>query len=145
MTDHPAPQSPLAPRRHRLPKAHRLKSKKLLDALFAPGGERPNKAWPLLMKVVEADLVTHSPTQAAFSVSKRRFARAVDRNQIKRHLREAWRHERHDLEEQLEKLQKQWAIVFIFVGHELPDAKRCRKAMRKLTAQAVQQLTPNTD
>ena len=130
----------MAPRRHRLPKAHRLKSKKLLDALFAPGGERPNKAWPLLMKVVEADLVTHSPTQAAFSVSKRRFARAVDRNQIKRHLREAWRHERHDLEEQLVKLQKQWAIVFIFVGQELADAQRCRKAIQKLVKQAEQRL-----
>lgn len=124
----------------RFPRSNRLKSKKLLDKLFTPGGERPLKAWPVLMKVVAADLPTQVPTQAAFSVPKRRFGRAVDRNHVKRLMREAWRHERHDLESQLMAMQKQWAIVFIFVGQELTDAQRCRKAIQKLVKQAERQL-----
>lgn len=98
------------------------------------------KAWPVLMKVVEADLPTKVPTQSAFSVPKRRFGRAVDRNRVKRLMREAWRHERHDLESELVQMHKQWAIVFIFVGQELADAQRCRKAIQKLVKQAGQRL-----
>jgi ABC-type sugar transport system ATPase subunit len=55
-------------------------------------------------------------------------------------MREAWRHERHDLESELVQMHKQWAIVFIFVGQELADAQRCRKAIQKLVKQAEQRL-----
>lgn len=120
----------------KFPKQQRLKSRKLLDAAFGPHKEKPLKAWPILMRVVPASLPARVPTQTAFSVAKRRFPRAVDRNRIKRLMREAWRHERAALEKDLVQGQQQWAIVFIFVGQELPDAARCRKAIRKLVAKS---------
>ena len=89
------------------------------------------------MKIVPADLPESVPTQAAFSAAKRKFPRAVDRNAIKRQMREAWRHERGPLENALRELEAQWAIVLIFVGQEIPDAARCRKAVGKLVGKAL--------
>lgn len=126
-----------SPGAFRFPGTHRLKSRKILGRAFEDGDVKPHKAWPLLMKIVPEKLPKPVPTQAAFAVSKRRFPRAVDRNRIKRLLREAWRHERHPLESHLKKAGVQWAIVFIFVGQEMPDAQRCRKALQQLIKKAT--------
>jgi ribonuclease P protein component len=133
----PTPSEPAAQADLRFPKRERLKSKKLLDLAFAHGGEKPLKAWPILMKIVPTDLPEKVPTQTAFSAAKRKFPRAVDRNAIKRQMREAWRHERGPLESALRDHGVQWAIVLIFVGQEIPDADRCRKAMGKLVGKAL--------
>lgn len=92
------------------------------------------------MKIVPAALPENVPTQTAFSAAKRKFPRAVDRNAIKRRMREAWRHERGPLESALRLREEQWAIVLIFVGQEIPDAARCRKAVAKLVGKALSAL-----
>ena len=67
-------------------------------------------------------------------MSKRRFKLAVDRNRIKRLLREAWRLQKHDVEELVKSREggnNQWAVVFIFVGNEIPTQDLCNEKMRK--------------
>ena len=84
------------------PKSQRLCSRKAIETLFG-SGNRCISAFPL--RVVYKWVPTHAgetvppadtlPCQVLFSVSKRRFKHAVDRNRAKRQMREAWRMHRH--------------------------------------------------
>ena len=69
------------------------------------------------------------------TVSKKKFKRAVDRNRIKRLMREAWRLEKPALENRLLTDEKQRAIVFIFVGNELPEFEEVQSAIASLVSQ----------
>ena len=73
--------------------------------------------------------------QVMVTVSKKKFKRAVDRNRVKRLLREAWRLEKMDMENRLAADEKQRAIVFIFVGHELPEFEEVQSAIALLVSQ----------
>ena len=77
---------------HSLHKGERLKSAALMDLAFQKGVKI--KAFPVLVRATAAPLTQDVPFQAAFTVGKKRFRRAVDRNRIKRLLREAWRVEK---------------------------------------------------
>jgi len=72
--------------------------------------------------------------KAAFTVSKKNFKRAVDRNKIKRHLREAYRQEKSYLYEGSEPLS--YHLVFVYTGKKMSDyhviAKQMQLLLRKL-------------
>lgn len=68
------------------PKSSRLCSRKAIESLFS-GNSRSFAAYPLRVIYQPAA----DTTQVLFSVSKRHFKHAVDRNRAKRQLREAWR------------------------------------------------------
>lgn len=87
------------------PKSQRLCSRKAIETLFGSGSQSI-VAFPLRVVYQEAanraEQVSPSdaatpPCQVLFSVSKRRFKHAVDRNRAKRQMREAWRRYRHIL------------------------------------------------
>ena len=71
----------------RFPKEEKLKSRKLIEQIFAEGESR--KKFPV--KVVFIPQETLKTHQAAFSVPKRNFKLAATRNRIKRQMREAYR------------------------------------------------------
>ena len=77
-----------------LKKAERLCGKKAIDALFAGTDSKSLSAYPIR--------IVFRPTEEAgirilVSVSKKRFRHAVDRNRVKRQLREAYRLNKHIL------------------------------------------------
>lgn len=79
-----------------LKKAERLCSKKAIDALFVGTDSKSLSAYPIravFRHTEEADI------RILVSVSKRRFKHAVDRNRVKRQLREAYRLNKHILNE----------------------------------------------
>lgn len=72
------------------------------------------------------------PVQATVSVSSRNFKKAVDRNRIKRQLREVYRLQKPDLTMQLGDINKQIALFFIYTGKELPEYNDLFEKMQKI-------------
>jgi RNase P protein component len=65
-----------------------------------------------------------SPAQVAFSVPKRLFKRAVDRNRLKRLMRESYRLQKTQLYEALIQSDSRIALSIIYIAkEELPYAK----------------------
>lgn len=94
------------------PKVERLSREKLIKELFEKGSSF--NAFPL--KVVFMPHPDQDPpaTQVLFTVSKRLFSRAVDRNAIKRRLREAYRVTRPQ-----PVASKKWLIAYIYIAREI--------------------------
>ena len=86
MTDHP----------FSLTKAERLCSKAAIERLFSHGNASM-AFFPLRAVYRKAEREEGPAVQVLFSVSKRRFKHAVDRNRAKRQMREAYRKAKHSL------------------------------------------------
>lgn len=71
-----------------LPKSQRLNSHYFIEALFTPGNSRSMTAYPLRLVYRTLDADTD---EMLISVPKRQFKHAVDRNHVKRQVREAYR------------------------------------------------------
>lgn len=67
----------------------------------------------------------------AFTVSKSKFKLAVDRNRIKRLMRQAYRTNKQDFLAQLEQENKAVALMFIFNSNRMPDFKKIEEAVKK--------------
>ena len=89
-----------------------LRKKKLIDRLFTEGSTF--YIYPFKIFWLESPLETTNPAQILFSVGKRSFKRAVDRNRIKRQLREVYRVQKHELYDKLVKDQQQCVIGIIY-------------------------------
>ena len=73
-------------------KRERMTSNLLMEALFENGSSQSVSAFPL--RAVYQTIARHSdhgPAQILISVPKKRFKHAVDRNRVKRQIREAYR------------------------------------------------------
>jgi ribonuclease P protein component len=75
--------------RHTFRKNEKLKSRKLIKQLFLKG--KSISDYPLRLIYLQSEYPSNKKIQTSFSVSKRKFRKAVDRNRIKRVLRECYR------------------------------------------------------
>ncbi|WP_083322518.1 ribonuclease P protein component [Hymenobacter lapidarius] len=86
-------------RRYTFPKEEHLCRKKLIEELFGKQGSSFG-VYPLRIVWIKSAVPTTAPPQVLISVSKRTFKRAVDRNRLKRLIREAYRLNKYRLVEQ---------------------------------------------
>ena len=114
---------------HTFPKKEKLKSRKRFDQLFAEG--KSVTSFPLKLIYLETSLPENVKIQAGVTVSKKKFKRAVDRNRIKRLLREAYRLNKHLV---FNNSDSSFAFVFLYLGKEIPSFVEVDKAMKDILA-----------
>ena len=104
--------------RYTFKKEEKLKSRKTIEQLFRDGRSFSVFPFRVLWKFTGTSV---APVQTGFAVSSKHFKKAVDRNRIKRLMREAYRLQKNDLQNLLKQQQKQLAVFIIYVGNELPE------------------------
>jgi len=72
------------------------------------------------------------PLQAGFAAGSRNFKTAVDRNRIKRLVKEAWRLQKNDLKEELSKQKRKMNVFLIYTGKELPVYSEVSSTVKKI-------------
>ena len=120
-------------------KEERLCNKKLIDELFHNGSSF--LCYPFKASWLVTDTPQAVPAQILFSVSKKRFKRAVDRNLIKRRMREAYRlNKQQQLYDLLSTTDKKVIFSVGYIGKEIADYELIEKKMLKLLNQLSAEL-----
>jgi len=114
----------------------RLKSKKEIALLFAEG--KSIAKYPIRLIYIKTTIPKETQVQTAVSVSKRNFKKAVDRNRIKRLLRESYRKNKSLV---LNNTTHQYTLMFLYTGKEMPrsiviDAKMQEILQKLITKEA---------
>lgn len=108
-------------------KKERLKSKKGFETLFAEG--KSLREFPLKLVYAKTAAEQDVPFKVAVVAPKKKFKRAVDRNRIKRLLREAYRLNKPLI---FNNIEGNFAFIFLYLGHKMPSYDEVDKAMKQL-------------
>jgi ribonuclease P protein component len=96
----------------------RLRSRKLIEKIIERG--KSIHVAPFRFSWTITKLNTVFPVQVAISVPKRFFKRAVDRNRIRRLIREVYRKNKSGLYALLKSHNIQCALLVVFSGRKVP-------------------------
>lgn len=121
-------------------KRERLVSLRLIDELFGGGHSRSVAAFPLRAVFMQRPRGAHDePLQMLISVPKKYFHHAVDRNRVKRQVREAWRLHKSLLAEALAS-DKQLLIAFVWTSDTLLPSSAVAERVANLTRRITEKL-----
>ena len=108
-----------------------LKSKRVIEQVYANGASVTS--FPLRAVFIEQPQEVQEPTAAILiNVAKKRFRHAVDRNLVKRRIREAYRTSKHPFVEALENNGKKMAVAIIYIDNKHNSTAFIRKKMARL-------------
>ncbi len=122
-------------------KEEKLKSRKLIEVLFKQGLSFSNFPFRILYLFTQNN---SAPLQCGFAVSGKNIKKAVDRNRIKRLMREAYRLQKNNLTEILKKKEKFLTVFFIYTGNNFPEyqdvsdtMQSALKRLKKIVDEAI--------
>ena len=108
-------------------KAEKLKSRKMIDQLFSEG--KSVSAFPLRLVYLKREERGDSQFKAGVSVGKRNFKKAVERNRLKRLMREAYRLNKNDF---FNNITEPYALMILYLGKSETDFQSISNKMRDL-------------
>jgi ribonuclease P protein component len=121
------------------PKTERLCSHTLIEELFTKGSSFV--CYPFRIVYIVSPLTEDVSSQVLFSVSKKRFKRAVHRNLLKRRSREAYRLNRGELMSYLSENNQQIAFAAVYISSEQLSYTVIEKGMKKALKKLQEKLT----
>lgn len=117
-------------------KREKLKSQKLIEKLFLEG--KSISAFPLRMIYLQTTFEDGSKLKTGVSVSKRNFKKAVDRNRIKRLLREAYRLNKP---EYFNNITTSYALMILYIGKETTDFDAINSKLKLLFSTFIEKIS----
>ena len=113
-------------------KRERVVSEKLIDELFNGGHSHSLAAFPLRVIYMKSEHQDgQPPVQVLISVPKKRFHHAVDRNRVKRQIREAYRRQKSLLADKVPPAQI-LVIAFVWLSDQLQPSAEIDRRVKNL-------------
>ena len=112
-------------------KSERLCSRLLIDRLFQSDSSSVS-AYPIRAVFLPVATTTQTGVSILISVPKKRFHDAVDRNRVKRQIREAYRKHKHALTAQVQTTNRGLLMAFIYVSDKIESSDQIEKRMERL-------------
>ena len=109
------------------PKKEKLTNKKVFEALFTEG--KSLREFPIKLIYLSSNSKEEAPIKVAVVAPKKKFKTAVQRNRIKRLLREAYRLNKPLI---FNNIKGNFAFIFLYLGKKTPGFNEVDKAMKKL-------------
>lgn len=122
-----------------LSKEDRLSSDKAILKLFSEGFSLFKYPIRLTFLCLHDDTSTPM-AQAAFSVPKKRFKRAVKRNLLKRRMREAYRQLKPLILEDLGQMNKKVIFMLIYAGTEVEDFRTISNSLKQVLDEMIKRI-----
>jgi len=130
-----------------LHKGERIKKRKEIEYLFKEGKVltvSPLRVFYFFGKNSQPEVLQESIEKPllkfGIGVSKRHFKKAVDRNRIKRLMREAYRLQKLTLQNILKEKNYSLQVFFIYTGKDLPDYLLIKEKIATVLLQLQQKL-----
>jgi ribonuclease P protein component len=120
-------------------KEERISTQKEIDLLFTEGISFIS--YPLRIVYIAQKPFSGADVSILVSVPKRKFKRAVQRNRLKRLIRESYRLNKMSLLNHLQEKDQGLLIAFLFVGNELSGFKEIESAVIKALASLRMKIT----
>lgn len=116
---------------NRFGKEEHLCSKSVIEKLYAEGDSVA--AYPLRAVFLDIEPEEKAPAASILiAVSKKRFKHAVDRNLVKRRLREAYRLNKHPFIEELQQSGRHMAVAILYLDRQHHSFTHLQARMKKL-------------
>jgi len=108
-------------------KKEKLKGEKLIEKLFTEGASVSE--YPLRLFYIKTRFLEDITYKTSVSVSKRNIKKAVDRNHIKRLLRESYRLNKSHF---FNNSTPQYALMILYLGKDIPDLNLINSKLKRL-------------
>lgn len=131
--------------RYTFRKEERLTHRREIEAVFTHAKAYKDYPFLLLVRAVPENEVS---SKVVVSVSKRRLRLAHDRNRMKRLIREAWRHEKPAVNDELQKHKRSIHAAWVYTGTTVVEtpvaAQKIRMLARRLKEDIANLTLPET-
>ncbi|MDD4372675.1 MAG: ribonuclease P protein component [Bacteroidales bacterium] len=122
---------------HSFPKNERLHGHNAISTLFANGQSFYVYPFKVIFVHNKAE-EDGTEVRILISVSKKKVKNAVDRNHIKRMIREAWRLNKQAVINKVSSVNKQIDIALIYTGQQTPEFILVQKKIKAIIKRLIQ-------
>lgn len=128
----------LTAQRYTYNKKDKLKSRKLLDAVFKQG--QSFTVFPMKVIYLKPEEERGNLLQVGVGAGSRHFKRAVHRNRIKRLMRESYRLYSIPLQQCIQERQQPLAIFVLYIDKVLPEQDLLHQKMQVIVKRLIKEL-----
>ncbi len=117
-------------------KKEKLTGERIIQDVFA--SKNKFLSYPLKINYLLIQAEQKESIRVLIGCPKRNFKKAVDRNRIKRLLREAYRLNCHPLKNHLQTTHQKMSLAIVFIGEEMPNFDLIEHKIKKIITRLIQ-------